>query len=182
MATATQLKHVSKAITDIAVAVSNTFVDQAKAIADAGFEAFKGNAPTKEEVTTVVNTVTESASWKGSKSEAARQSEVRSIVNAYQYIGKAAPVFKREYGELRREHFVKLARMCPAYETPTDAALDTVTFFEKRDSKTGGKKAKPADKLRANMVGAVNAATDAGNASLAQSLRNLAKKHGIKLS
>ena len=180
MATATQLKKVGNAITGIASAVSNTFVESALAIAEAGMDAWHGSVEIPDaELTTVVNQVTDNATWKGTKAELTRQGEVKAICRAYNMIGKAAPVFKREYGELRREHFVKLARMCPEYATPTDAALDCADYFQTRDVKKGkGKKVKPEKAIASHLEKAIDLARELKNDALANSLTNLRKKHG----
>lgn len=183
MATMTALKKVSGAISGIASAVSQTFVEQAHAIAQAGHEAWGGNVDIPaEEITTVVNQVTDNATWKGSRAELTRQGEVKAIIKAYNMIETAAQVFKREYGELRREHFVKLARMCPEYATPTDAGLDCADYFQTRDAKKGkGKSVKPEDKLATALTQAINAARECKNDALANSLTNLARKHEVKV-
>jgi hypothetical protein len=140
MATATQLRKVGNAIAGIAVKVSDTFVESAHDIAHAAREAWGGSLDLDAaEVTTVVTQVTEQSTWKGTSSEKARQSEVRSIISAYTGIEKAAREFRKDYGELRREHFIKLAREIPKCETPVDAALIVSDYYQKRDSnKKGG--------------------------------------------
>lgn len=140
MATKTSLRKVAGAITGLTTAVANTFVEAAHDIAEACQDAFGGSIDIPAaEMVAIQNMVTESATWKGTSAEAARRSEIKSIVRAYPYLETASKVFKREHGELRREHFVKLARMCPEYVSPTDAALDCVSFFEdKGKAKKGG--------------------------------------------
>lgn len=179
MATATQLKDVGNAITGMTSAISNTFVEQAHAIAEAGHNAWGGSLDIKDaDITTVVKQVTDNATWKGTTSEKARQSEVKAICKAYTFIETGSRVFKREYGELRREHFVKLARMCPEYATATDAALDCVDYFQTRKV---GNKQKPAEKLASAMSSAINVARELKNDALANSLTNLARKHAVKV-
>jgi len=177
MSTKTALKKVSNAITGMTQAVANTFVESASEIANACNEAFNGSLDiAKEDITAIQDYVAESATWKGTSAEGARRSEVKSIVLAYTGLETASKVFKREYGELRREHFVKLARMIPAYVTPTDAALDTVLFFEEKGSKAG-KSTTPAQKVSQGLTLAINNA-DAG---LKRALYNLCKKHGVTI-
>lgn len=182
MATKTALKKVAQAVTGLGVAVSNTFAEQAHAITNAAREAF-GNVNWEidgAELDNVCETVRESAPWKGTGSEAARMSETRAIVKAYPFLATAADVFKREYGELRREHLVKVARICPTAETATDAGQLAVEFFEARDKNRGaGKGATSGDKLAAAMAQAINNCGD--NASLKRSLYSLCKKHGINV-
>ncbi len=72
---------------------------------------------------------------------------------------------------------MKLARMIPQYVTPTDAAMDTATFFETR-GKAGASGRTPAEKLRVHMVGAINNAKPA----LKEALYKLARKYDIKVS
>ena len=178
MATKTMLKQVSNAITGLTSAVSNTFIQSAHDIAAACAEAFGGSLDIEtSDITAIQDVCTETASWKGTSAESARRSEIKSIVYAYTGLEIAAKVFKREFGELRREHFVKLARMIPQYVTPTDAALDTVGFFETR-GKAGASNRTPAQKLRVHFVGAINNATG----DLKTALYKLARKYEIKVS
>lgn len=180
MATRTLLKRVSNAITGMSTSVADTFIESAHNIANACSEAFEGSLDIdKTDIAVIQDAVAENASWRNTSAEAARRSEIKSIVSAYTGLETASKVFKREFGELRREHFVKLARMIPAYVTPTDAALDTVSFFEDR-GKAGASGRTPAQKLRVHMVGAIN--NCAGNPDLKQALYRLAKKHGIQMS
>lgn len=179
MTTATQVKKISAAITGMESKVADTMVQVAHDIANACQSVFKGLTPEAADIKAIQDQVADSATWSGSSSEGARRSEIKSIVLAYPYIETAAKVFKREFGELRREHFVKLARMAPQYETPTDAALDTVAFFEERGASKGGKSATPAQKLAAAMSQAI--ANTGDNAGLKRALYNLCKKHSIKV-
>jgi hypothetical protein len=175
MSTATQLKKVSNAITGLTSAVSNTFVESAGKIAAACSQAFDGSldiAP--EDIKAIQDNVAEQSVWNGTSSEGARRSEIKSIVLAYTGLESASKTFKREHGELRREHFVKLAREIPQCETPTDAALITASFFETR-GKAGASGRTTAQKLQVHMTGAVNNA----GPELKRSLYNLCKKHGI---
>lgn len=177
MATKSALKKVAQAITGLTSAVSNTFVESAHDIANACQAAFDGSIEFEaDDILAIQDGVEEQSAWKGSSSAGARRSEVKSIVGAYPWIEPAARAFKREYGELRREHFVKLARMCPQYETPTDAALDCVTFFEDRGSSGAGTRT-PAEKLSAGFTMAINNAP----AELKQSLYRLARKHNVSV-
>ena len=178
MATKTTLKQVSNAITGLTSAVSNTFIQSAHDIAEACSVAFSGSLDIEgADIKVIQDACEESASWKGTKAAGARRSEIKSIVYAYTGLEVAAKAFKREFGELRREHFVKLARMIPQYVTPTDAALDTVDFFETR-GEAGSSGRTTEQKLRVHMVGAINNAP----ADLKQSLYKLARKYNIKVS
>lgn len=178
MATKTMLKQVSNAITGLTSAVSNTFIQSAHDIAAACNEAFGGSLDIEPaDIKAIQDACADNAQWKGTSAEGARRSEIKSIVHAYTGLEIAAKAFKREYGELRREHFVKLARMIPQYVTPTDAAMDTATFFEKR-GKAGASGRTPVQKLRVHMVGAINNAP----ADLKEALYKLARKYDIKVS
>ncbi len=177
MSTRTQLKQISKAITGMTSRVADTFVESAHDIANACRDAFDGSLDIdKADIAVIQDNVTETASWKGTSAESARRSEIKSIVLAYTGLEAATKVFKREFGELRREHFVKLARMIPAYVTPTDAALDCAGFFETRGEK-GASGRTPAQKLRVHMVGAINNAPP----ELKAALYRLAKKYSVKV-
>ena len=177
MATQTALKKVSGAITGLTTAISNTFVESARDIAAACSQAFGGSLDIDTADLTVIQDAVEAdSSWNGSSSAGARRSEIKSIVLAYTGLETASKVFKREFGELKREHFVKLARMIPEYETPTDAALDTVAFFEDKGTKAS-KSQTPAQKLAAGMTMAINNS----DAALKRSLYNLCKKHNITI-
>lgn len=150
MSTITALKKVSNAITGLTSAVSNTFVESASNIAAACRDAFDGSLDiAKDDITAIQNHVAEHSSWKGTSAEGARRSEIKSIVLAYTGLETATKVFKREFGELRREHFIKLAREIPQCETPTDAALIAVDFYETRGSKSKGKSLTQSEKLAA---------------------------------
>ena len=135
MATQTALKKVANAVTGLSAAVSNTFAEQAHAITNACRDAF-GSVNwdiDKQELEHVVDAVTDASPWAGTASETVRRSEVTTVVRSYPFLGKACDVFKKEYGELRREHLVKIARICPTAETATDAGLLAVEFFETRE-------------------------------------------------
>ena len=177
MSTSTQLKKVSNSITGLTTAVSNTFVESASTIAAACSQAFGGSLDiATEDLTVIQDNVENDSTWKGSSSAGARRSEIKAIVLAYTGIETAAKTFKREYGELRREHFVKLAREIPQCETATDAALITCEFFEARGAKSGKSQTRD-QKLASGMTMAINNA-DAG---LKRSLYNLCKKHNITI-
>lgn len=140
MATQSALKKVATAITGLSVAVSNTFAEQAHEISNACRDAF-GSVNwdiDKQELAHVVDAVTDASPWAGSASQDARRSEVTTVVKSYPFLGKACDVFKKEYGELRREHLVKIARICPTAETAQDAGLLAVEFFEARDKSKSG--------------------------------------------
>lgn len=141
MSTATQLKKVSNAITGLNTAITNTFVNSAGLIAAACNAAFGGSLDISDaDITVIQDNCEDNATWKGKNSAGARRSEIKSIVLAYTGLSTAAKVFKSEFGELKREHFVKVARMIPEYETPTDAALDAALYFETRADKSGNPK------------------------------------------
>ena len=113
MATRTALKKVAVAIAGMSNAIANTFVESAHEIASTCQEAFGGSVDIeKDDIAAIQDMVTETSAWKGTTSEGARRSEVKSIVLAYPYIETAAKVFKREFGELRREHIGKEATLC----------------------------------------------------------------------
>ena len=178
MSTATALKKVSSAITGMTTAISNTFVESARDIAAACNHAFGGSLDIDvADLTVIQDAVEADSTWNGSSSAGARRSEIKSIVLAYTGLETASKVFKREFGELKREHFVKLARMIPEYETPTDAALDCVSFFEDKGSKSA-KSQTPAQKLTSGMTMAINNA----NPALKRALYNLCKKHSITVA
>lgn len=143
MTTATQVRKVASAISGIESRVADTMVQVAADIASTCREVFGGLEPAKDVLAAIVNTVAETASWSGTKSEDARKSELRAVIKAYPDIGVAAKCFRKEYGELRREHFIKLARMLPGQETPQLAAWNCAAWFEDRaDNKgSGGGKA-----------------------------------------
>jgi hypothetical protein len=179
MSTATQLKKVATAITGLTSAVSNTFVESAGIIAAACHDAFGGSLDIDAaDITRIQDNVSDNASWKGTSSEGARRSEVKAIVLAYTGLETAAKTFRREFGELRREHFVKLAREIPQCETPTDAGLLVAEFFETRGS-NASKSQTPAQKLAAGMTQAINNVGD--NGALKRALYNLCKKHSITI-
>lgn len=149
MATKAALKKVSNTITRLTDAVSNTFIEQAHLIAAACSQAFGGSLDIDAADLTAIQDVCEQDStWNGSTSAGVRRSEIKSIVLAYTGLETGAKVFKREFGELRRNHFLKVARMIPEYETASDAALDSVLFFEERDAKANDPKTS-AEKLAA---------------------------------
>lgn len=177
MSTKTQLKKVGNAIAGMTTKVANTFIESASDIANACNEAFNGSLDIeKDDIAAIQDVVAENASWKGTSAESARRSEIKSIVLAYTGLETATRVFKREFGELRREHFVKLARMIPAYVTPTDAALDCCGFFETR-GEAGASGRTTEQKLQVHMVGAINNAP----AELKAALYRLAKKYSVKI-
>ena len=142
MATQSALKKVAAAITNMTAAVSNTFVESAKSIAAECFNAFDGSLDIEpSDIKSIQDAVQAEATWRKSKWAESRRSEVKSIVLAYLWLEPAAKVFKKQYGELRREHFVKIARFCCDPEMPdaTTAAMYGVEYFQKRDAGKGGK-------------------------------------------
>ncbi len=148
MATITSLKKVSAAITGIAVAVSNTFVESAGVIASTCHAAFGGSLDIADaDIKAIQDGVADNASWKGSSSEGARRSEVKAIVQAYPWLESACKTFKAQYGELRREHFVKIAREIPQCPDATTAAMYAVEFYQTRDSSKGGAAKTQQEKL-----------------------------------
>lgn len=178
MTTATQVRKVAAAISGIESRVADTMVQVAADIASTCKEVFGGLDPAKDVVKAIVTAVAETASWNGTSSEAARRSEIKAVIVAYPYIQTAAKVFKAEMGELRREHFIKLARMCPQYETPTDAALDCVTFFEDRANKKGGTGRKGTIGMGIGIIKAVQT-RKANEIAFRKGLATLCAKHNI---
>ena len=188
MATMTALKKVGAAVVGIATGVTDTFVNQALEIANAGKDAWGGSLDIPEtDVTTVVNYVTENSTWGkyvGSRKEnerkilSTRQKEVRDIIAAYNWISPASKVFKGEYGELRREHFMRIAREIPKCPDAESAAMYAVEYFQDRDAKRGkGKNVAPEKALDTHLEKAIDLARKVGNDSLANSLVRLRKNH-----
>lgn len=139
MTTQTMLKKVANTVSGISAALSNTLAEQSREITKVAREAF-GRANweiPKADLTTVVNAVADQSTWKGTKAEGARRSEVAALVVAYPFLGTACDVFKREFGQLRREHMIKIARLCPDSATASDAAMRAVEFYETRAAKKG---------------------------------------------
>lgn len=179
MTTMTQVRKVAAAITGIESRVADTMVQVAADIANACQAAFGGLDAEKDDIKAIQNAVTETASWNGTSSADARRSEIKSVIRAYPYIATAAKVFKAEFGELRREHFIKLCRMAPLYETPTDAALDCVGFFEDRNDRKGGSAGRKAT-IGMGLGIVKNAQTRKRNEiAFRKALATLCAKHGI---
>jgi hypothetical protein len=181
MATQSALKKVANAITGLSAAVSNTFAEQAHAISSTCRDAF-GSVNwdiDKQELAHVVDAVTDASPWAGTASESARRSEVTTVVKSYPFLGKACDVFKKEFGELRREHLVKIARICPTAETAMDAGMLAVEFFETREKNKGGATGKTAT-IGMGIGFIKNAQTRKRNEiAFRKELAALCKKHGI---
>jgi hypothetical protein len=156
MSTMQQLKKIAASITGLGNAVSNTFAESAHEITSACQEVFgrENWDIDKADITTVVNTVAEAAPWKGTTSETARKSEVIAIIKGYPHLAKACQDFRRTYGELRREHLVKIARIAPTSASAADTAGLAVEFFETRD-KSRGKGATPKAKSITELVSGI---------------------------
>lgn len=137
MTTATQVRRVAAAISGMESRVADTMVEVAADIASTCKDVFGGLEPAKAVITAIVNTVAETASWADTKSEDSRKSELRAVIKSYPDIGIAAKCFRKEFGELRREHFIKLARMLPGQETPQLCAWNAAAFFEDRADNKG---------------------------------------------
>lgn len=182
MSTMQQLKKVASTITGLGNAVSNTFASQAHEITSACQQVFgrENWDIDKADITTVVNTVEESAPWKGTSSAAARRSEVTAIIKGYPHLAKACDAFKREFGELRREHLVKIARIAPTSASPADTAGLAVEFFETRDKQRGkGAGAKPKT-ITELVSGIFQVATrKQKEIKFRKELASLCQKHGI---
>lgn len=182
MSTMKQLKRVAASITGLGNAVSDTFANQAHEITNACQQVFgrENWDIDKADITTVVNTVEESAPWKGTSSAAARRSEVTAIIKGYPHLAKACGDFKRMFGELRREHLVKIARIAPTSASAADTAGLAVEFFENREKERGkGGGAKP--KTIAELVSGIFKVQTRSKKQIAfrKDLANLCKKHGI---
>lgn len=146
MTAKTGLMKIARAVIGLGVSVSNTFAEQAQTITRTCRDVWgkvNWDLPA-DDVQTIVNAVTHESAWKGTSSEKARKSEIAAIVKAYPFLGTAAKIFRTTYGELRREHLVKIARLCPESETALDAGLLAVEYFEARDQKRGKPGSRPA--------------------------------------
>ncbi len=81
-------------------------------------QTFCGEDMSPEQITEVQNEVAKDAPWKGSSSEGARRSEIKACLIAYPYyFGEACALFRREVGELRRNHVLMIARQVPKHES-----------------------------------------------------------------
>ena len=185
MSTMNQLKKIAGVVSGLGNAISNTFAQQAHEITKACQDVWgrENWDIDKADVTTVVNTVEENAPWKGTSSAAARRSEVTAIIKGYPHLAKACDTFKREFGELRREHLVKIARIAPTSASAVDTAMLAVEFFETRDKERGkGASAKP--KTISELVSGIFKVATRKRKEIAfrKELAALCQKHGVSYS
>ena len=180
MAATTDIKRVAKVIADVNRTMSDTFCEQAKKITRVCSDVF-GRAQwllPREDIDAVIDAAAEESSWRGTSSEAARRSEIAAVIRAYPYLGAACKHYQRETGELRREHMLKIARLCPQCETAQDAALLAVDFFAGKKS-SRKKLALPGDKIVRGLTMAIKACDDD---AVVQAIYRLCETHGIKIS
>lgn len=182
MATISNLKKIAKTFVSLDTSASKVFVEQSHYITKQCRQAFGGdiwNVP-KDEIVKIADLVAEESPWKNTFSEKVRRSEIASIVKAYPYLSSACAIFERQYKALTRVHMLKIARLCPQCETPNDAALLAIKFFNAKKPTPKNSSAKSsAEKTRAGIMQAIK---HCGNTRMEKSLLRLCKTYNISLA
>lgn len=138
MTTKSQITKCIAACSKIDSAVSETF----RTVCDTIGETLKSVfGPSNWEldsadVEAIVEGVAETATWKGTKSEKVRKSELRAVINGYPFLKSAAKHFLDSYGVFGKEHMLKIARLAPECPDAESTAAYAVEFFQKRDKAT----------------------------------------------
>lgn len=169
------IKSVVSSIRKLDTQTAITMQTMVLGLVDACTQTFSGEDMTPEQIANVQDEVTRDAPWKGSSSEGARRSEIKACLVAYPYyFAEACAMFRRDVGELRRTHVLKLARELVKHES-WKAAVTTVVKSLK--AKKASKSLTPAQKLTNAMTQAINASDGA----LKNSLYALCRKHSVSV-
>lgn len=139
MATKTAIKKVVSAITSVGANLTSTFVEWVAGIADTCTDTYGGDVVPKADMTAILDGVEEISPWKGTTSAKVRRSEVQALVNSYPILSQACDQFRRQHGELRREHVLKIARLAPKAKNAKDCAAQAITFFKARANGPSGR-------------------------------------------
>ena len=119
---------------------SNTMQALVMSLVDECYLTFEGADIEKAQQDDILSRIESDASWKGSSSADARKSEWRSCLIAYPYyFADACKQFKKDFGELRRGHMLKLAREVVKTENFRDAVTTVVKFFSKKKPPVAGR-------------------------------------------
>ena len=133
---------IARVVTQHEKATSNTMQALVMALVDACYATFDGADIEKEQQDDILTRVENDASWKGTSSAGARQSEWRSCLIAYPYyFAEACKEFKKAYGELRRNHMLKIARAVVKHENWRDAVTTVVKSLKAKAAGSGGRTA-----------------------------------------
>jgi len=185
MATVKQLKECAKVLGGLETAVADTFSTQAANITHKLTSVFgrENWAIDSGDIETMVESLAESATWKGTSAEKVRRSEYRSVIKGYPFLQNGCAYFRREYGTLGKDHMLKVARLAPECETADDAGQFAVEFFQAKDKASGkGNAATQGDKLIAGLKQALaNTSGSAMQSDLIAFVKKykLAKKCGV---
>ena len=186
MATVKQLKECAKVLGGMETAVADTFSTQAANITRKLSSVFgrENWAIESADVETMVDSIAESATWKGTTADKVRRSEYRSVIKGYPFLQKGCAYFRSEYGTLGKDHLLKVARLAPQCETAEDAGEFAVEFFQEKDKAKGtGNAATQGDKLVAGLKQSLaNTKGSAMQKDLIAFVKKykLAKKCGVK--
>lgn len=112
------IKSVVTSIRKLDTQTAITMQEMVMGLVNACTATFGGDDMTPEQIAEVQDAVTSDAPWKGTSAEGARRSEIKACLIAYPYyFGEACSLFRREFGELRRNHVLMIARQVPKHES-----------------------------------------------------------------
>lgn len=112
------IKSIVTSIRKLDTQTAITMQEMVLGLVNACTATFGGEDMTAEQIAQVQDAVTKDAPWKGTSSEGARRSEVKACLKAYPYyFAEACAGFRKQHGELRRNHVLMIARAVPQHET-----------------------------------------------------------------
>ena len=133
---------IARVVTQAERAASMTMQVMVLALVDACYDTYNGKDIDKAQQDDILSKIENDASWKGSASAGARVSEYRACLIAYPYyLAEACKWFRKEFGELRRVHMLKLAREVVKHESWKDAVTTVVKAFKAKKSTGTGRAA-----------------------------------------
>ena len=131
---------IARVVTQGERAASTTMQTLVMSLVDACYATFDGADIEKAQQDDILTRIENDASWKGTSSAGARQSEWRSCLIAYPYyLAEACKQFRIDFGELRRSHMLKLAREVVKHENWRDAVTTVVKSFNKKKTPGAGR-------------------------------------------
>lgn len=135
------MRRIVKAFTSFENAVSQTMQQQVIALVDACTAEYAGDDVPKADVLAIQDAVASDSKWKGSSSEGVRRSEIKACLTAYPYyFGEACTAFRKDFGELRRNHMLAVARELPKHEEWRDAVTTVVKRMREKAKKVTSRK------------------------------------------
>ena len=118
---------IARTITSNEKKASDTMQTLVMAMVAECYNTFDGDDIPKDQQDDILTRVAKDSTWGDTDAEGARKSEWRACLIAYPYyFAEACKLFRKEHGELRRAHMLKIARAVVKHESYREAVTTVV--------------------------------------------------------